>query len=275
MTTSAGPSADEVHEPRVDIEIEGGTATLTLVNPRRKNAITMAMAARIADFCATVETDPTIGAVIVAGAGSYFCSGADTRDLAVSSGDAAGDEAVARTSAVYGVFTRIGSLPVPTVAAVAGGAVGAGMNLALAADLLLVTPDAKLDSGFLARSIHPGGGHLSLLGRAAGERTATAMGLFGLPLSGTEAVARGLAWAAVDPQELLPAARSLTALPAADPALARWIKRSAALELGPAAVPWQVAVEVERGAQMWSLARKGSAAWSGRGPVRAAGSAQS
>src|SRR6185437_3696599 len=183
----------------------------------------------------------SVGAVLVEGAGGYFCSGADTRLLATSSADPASPAAVASTSAVYRSFTRVGSLPVPTLALVTGGAVGAGMNLALATDLLLVTPDAVLDSGFLARGIHPGGGHLALLGRRIGYQRAAATALLGRPLSGAEAVAHGLAYAAYGAEELLPAALDLVALAAKDPELTRRIKQSLTLELAAGPVPWPAA----------------------------------
>lgn len=241
--------------------VDRGVARLTLHNPRRKNAITLEMAAMIEEFCDRVHADEAVGAVIVDAEGGYFCSGADTRDLASSSADPASPEAVARTSAVYNAFVGVGRLPVPTVSLVAGGAVGAGLNLALATDLMIVTPGAVLDSGFLARGIHPGGGHLALLGRAVGYQQAVALGVLGAALSGTEAVRRGLAWAAVEPGELLETAIRLVAKAAADPALARRIKNSAVVELGPPAVSWPAAVEIERGVQMWSLGRKGDAGW--------------
>ena len=254
-------------EPRVIVTRDGGVATVTLSNPRRKNAITLEMAAGIEDFCDQVETDAGVGAVLVAGAGGYFCSGADTRILAASSADPASPAAVASISALYRSFTRVGSLPVPTLSLVSGGAVGAGMNLALATDLMLVTPDAVLDSGFLARGIHPGGGHIALLGRRIGYQQATAMALLGRALSGVEAVACGLAYAARDADDLLPAALELAALAAKDPELTRRVKLSLTLELGSGPVSWPAAVEIERGAQMWSLARKGSEAWD-RNPPR-------
>ena len=253
-------------EPRVIVAADGGVARLILSNPRRKNAITLEMAAAVETFCDQVESDPGVGAVLVEGAGGYFCSGADTRLLAASSTDPASPAAVASISALYRSFTRVGSLPVPTVALVAGGAVGAGLNLALAADVLLVTPDAILDSGFLARGIHPGGGHLALLGRRIGYQQAAAMALLGRPLSGAEAVERGLAFAAFDPAGLLPAALDLVALAARDPELTRMVKQSLALELGAGPVSWPAAVEIERGAQMWSLSRKGREAWSRQTP---------
>ena len=254
------------HEPRVIVTRDGGIARVTLSNPRRKNAITLEMATGIEAFCDDVEADAGIGVVLIEGAGGYFSSGADTRILAASSADPASPEAVASISALYRSFTRVGSLPVPTLSLVTGGAVGAGMNLALATDLLLVTPDAVLDSGFLARGIHPGGGHIALLGRRVGYQQATAMALLGRALSGAEAVERGLAYAAYDAAELLPAALELTALAAKDPQLTRKVKQSLTLELGSGTVSWPAAVEIERGAQMWSMARKGRDGWDRKPP---------
>lgn len=262
--SAAGSSAagfDQVLASR-----DGGVATLTLNNPRRKNAVTLEMAAFIVDFCAQVEADDSVGAVLLTGTGGYFCSGADTRVLAASSADPASPEAVASVSAVYRSFTRFGSLPVPTVALVEGGAVGAGMNFALAADVLLVTPDAVLDSGFLARAIHPGGGHLTLVGRRIGYQQTAAHALLGQAFTGAEAVARGLAYAAFDAAELMPAAQQMVALAAKDPELTRKVKQSLALELGSGPVTWPAAVEIERGVQMWSLARKGQGGWDRKPP---------
>ena len=248
----------------VVFDVRDGVATLVLNNAARKNAITLEMASLIEQFCCRVDEDQSVGAVVVSATGTYFCSGADTRDLASSSSDPASSEAVARTSAVYGAFLRVGALAVPSVSVVVGGAVGAGMNLALATDLMLVTPDAVLDSGFPARHIHPGGGHLALLGRTAGRPAALAMGMFGVALSGAEAVSRGLAWDHGDAADLPTMARRLVAVPASDPALARRLKTSAQLELGPPVVSWASAVEIERGVQMWSLGRKGKAGWAAK-----------
>ncbi len=248
-------------QPSVHVNIAHGIAHLTLDNPTHKNAITLKMAALIEDFCYRVAEDETIGGVIVDARGGYFCSGADTRDLAASSSAPASTEALQRTSAVYNAFVQVGSLPVPSVSVVVGGAVGAGMNMALATDLMLVTPDAVLDSGFVARGIHPGGGHFSLLGRTLNRQHAMALGVLGVPLSGTSAVNMGLAWKACPEKTIHAEAVALLERSGADPALARHVKRSADLELGPNAVPWPAAVEIERGVQMWSLGRKSEAGW--------------
>jgi enoyl-CoA hydratase len=240
-------------EATVHTEFCSGLARLTLDNRARKNAITSAMAAKIRQFCATVEADDSIGAVIVDAVGEYFCSGSDTR-------------AVAATSRVYVAVFSVGTLPVPTVAVVIGGAVGAGLNLALAADVVLVTPQAVLDSGFVARHIHPGGGHFALLSRHVNRQQAMAIGALGSTLTGAEAARIGAAWKAVAADAIDQQAQQRVARAAADPALSRRVKRSASLQLRSDTIAWQAAVELERGVQMWSLARKGEAGWFGVAP---------
>lgn len=249
--------------PDVSIAVADGVATLALGNPRHRNAITQEMAEQLLAHCARVERDGSIGVVVIRAEGEYFCSGADTRDLASASRNPASTEAVTAISNVYRVFERIERLPVPTVSVVVGGAVGAGMNLAMATDTMLTTPDAVFDSGFLARRIHPGGGHINLLGRSLGRPTAAAMALFGHPLTGARVHELGWALACVPVEELGGVVEELVAKAGADPALARRIKSSTRLELGPPAASWDQALEIERGAQMWSMGRKGEAAWGG------------
>ena len=70
-------------EPCVIVTRDGGIARVTLNNPRRKNAITLEMAADIEVFCDQVETDAGVGAVLVEGAGGYFCSGARSEERRV------------------------------------------------------------------------------------------------------------------------------------------------------------------------------------------------
>ncbi len=255
MTTEEGAEA------RIGCRIESGVAWFTLHNPRRKNALTGSMAAQLSELCDQVDADESIGAAVVRGEGPYFSSGGDTRELAAASANPASTEGMARTSAIYASFVRFTNLKMPTVAVVEGGAVGAGMNLALAADVMLIAEDAMLDSGFLARGIHPGGGHLALLGRALPTQQVMAFATFGAALTGRDAVIRGLAYNAVPAADLDHAAAALVTRAAADPMLARRIKASARLELGPPGVDLATGLEVERGMQMWSLARKGAEGW--------------
>ena len=81
--------------------------------------------------------------------------------------DPAEDRRYTSLGGIYRAFTRVGQMQVPTIAAVRGAAVGAGINLMLATDLRIVADDARLISGFLRIGLHPGGGHFGLLaGRA-------------------------------------------------------------------------------------------------------------
>ncbi|MFJ9629292.1 enoyl-CoA hydratase/isomerase family protein [Streptomyces sp. NPDC091280] len=238
---------------RVDVQTEDGVAWITLDGPETRNALDARASRDLIAACDRVDADPEIGAVVLTGASGAFCSGADT-DVLTSLRTARADEGYDGLDVLYAGFRRFAALRVPTVAAVDGGAVGAGLNLALAADLRVVTERALLVSGFAAVGIHPGGGHLHLLARHAGGATAAAMGVFARRVRGAEAVALGLAWAAVPADELRSTAAELVAHLAADPGLARALKADLALTAWDTAA-WDRAVEVERARQMWSLTR--------------------
>jgi enoyl-CoA hydratase len=117
----------------------------------------------------------------------------------------------------------VANATIPTIAAVNGAAVGAGLNLALAADLRVAGPKARFDARFLQLGIHPGGGMTWMLQKITNRQTATAMTLFGQILDADEAVAKGLAYAkAEDP---LAVAKELAKAAAEAPAaLVRTIK---------------------------------------------------
>lgn len=230
-------------------------ATITLDAHERRNALSVEMSRELIDAARTAEGDDSVGAVIVTG-GQHFCAGAVRGVLADVGSDPVEDGAYRDLETVYRAFTTIGTIGLPTIAAVRGAAVGAGLNLAMATDLRIVSTTARLLPGFAQIGIHPGGGHLSLLHRTAGRETAAAMGLFGEEVRGDQAVERGLAWAAVDDDAVEQTARDVAARVAADPQLARRLVQSFRRETAPGGLPWEVAVEVERSPQMWSLRRK-------------------
>lgn len=240
----------------LSLECQDGIAVLTMRAPATRNALTVAMAQAMIDACETIDADPQIGAVIVSGEGPYFCAGGDRATLGAAGKDPANPARYRDISTIYGAFARVGALEPPTVAAIRGGAVGAGLNLALATDLRVVADDAKLLSGFLPIGLHPGGGHSLLLARAVGRETANAMQLFGAAITGEEAVARGLAWIAVPAEEVDEAARRLAEIPARDPELARRTARSMRTIAGPPGMSWAAALDLERASQMWSMRRK-------------------
>lgn len=242
--------------PDVRLDRDGGVAVLTLDAPARRNALTVAMSEALIALCDAIDADPTIGAVVVRGEGEYFCAGGERSALAAAGSDPAHPDQFEALGTIYESFHRVGRLEPPTIAAVRGGAVGAGLNLMFATDLRVVARDAKLLSGFLPIGLHAGGGHAALLGRTGSRETAAALMLFGERLNGEQAVEAGLAYAAVDPDRVDAEAIALAAVPASDPELARRTAKSLRTELGPPAMPWAAALEMERSAQMWSMRRK-------------------
>jgi enoyl-CoA hydratase len=195
---------------------------------------------------------------VIRGAGGTFCSGADRATIAQAVEDPTRDDIYRDIGLVYECFARVDALATPTVAAVRGWAVGAGLNLALAADLRVVSRTAVLRSGFRRIGIHPGGGHLTLAARAGGRELAAAMAVFGCDVNGEEAVRLGLAWESTEDDAVDARALELADGAAADPALARETIRHLRME---AAGHFEVraATELERAAQLWSFRRRGRA----------------
>jgi enoyl-CoA hydratase len=235
---------------------DDGVATITLDAPERRNALTVAMAEELVAACEEIDGDASVGAVVVRGAGGFFCAGGDRATLAEAGRDPAAPETYAAIGMVYRSFARVGELEPPTIAAVRGGAVGAGLNLMLATDLRIVASDARIVSGFLPIGLHPGGGHSALLGRSGAREAAAALALFGERIDGVRAAELGLAWAAVEDGDVEATAHELAARAGTDPELARRSAASLRTVLGPPALPWAAALELERSSQMWSMRRK-------------------
>lgn len=233
----------------VTVDQRDRVAVVTLVDHERRNAMGAAMVEEILATFDRLEADDAVGAVVVTGAPPAFCSGADLSDLGRL--DEAADERGSIVS-VYEGFLRVLRSPLPTVAAVNGPAVGAGLNLALACDVRLAGEHARFDSRFLRIGIHPGGGHTWLLERLVGPQTAAAMVLFGEALGADRAVATGLAWGAYPDTDLLDAAVELAGRAAAT---ARPLSARAKATLRR--VPWQpdfeAAVALEVAHQTWSF----------------------
>ncbi|MBV8929556.1 MAG: enoyl-CoA hydratase/isomerase family protein, partial [Mycobacteriaceae bacterium] len=119
---------------RVLLDVTDHVALITVNDPDRRNAVTADISAGLREAVRTVEADRDVHAVIVTGAGKAFCAGADLSAL----GDAA-EEGLRR---IYDGFLAVADCVLPTVAAVNGPAVGAGLNLALACDVRVAGPGA-------------------------------------------------------------------------------------------------------------------------------------
>ena len=224
-------------------DIGDGVGTLTLDNPDERNTLTAPMVAEIVAAMEALEGDPAVGAIVVTGTPPAFCAGANLGNLAEADGSSLGR--------IYEGFLRIARSPLPTIAAVNGAAVGAGMNLALGCDVRIAARRAKFDTRFLQIGIHPGGGHTWMLRRIAGPQAAMATVVFGDVLDGAEAERIGLAYRCVDDDALLTTAHEMAARAAAAPrelveVTKRTIQDMAAVGDHPAAV------ERELEPQLWS-----------------------
>jgi len=191
------------------VDVSDGVATLTLNNPAERNTLTQPMVTEIIAAMDSIEADPGVGAIVVTGAAPAFCAGANLGNLMESS-----DESLGR---IYEGFLRIARSPLPTIAAVNGAAVGAGMNLALGCDVRLAARRAKFDTRFLQIGIHPGGGHTWMFRNIAGPQAAMAAVIFGEVLDGTEAERVGLVHRCVEDDQLLAAAHEMAARAASAP----------------------------------------------------------
>lgn len=189
------------------VHVEDRVATLTVNDPERRNAVTAEISAALRAAVDAAEADPGVHALIVTGAGKAFCAGADLSAL----GEATEDGLMA----IYDGFLAVANCALPTIAAVNGAAVGAGLNLALAADVRIAGRAALFDPRFQKLGIHPGGGATWMLHRAVGPQVARASLLFGMRFDAEAAVRHGLALEMAD--DPVAAARELAAGPAGAP----------------------------------------------------------
>ncbi len=198
---------------QVLVSVESRVATITIDNPERRNALDQKLAGELAEAIERCDSDSDVGAIILTGSGSAFCAGGNLTSLADAARDQSPYAALeARRDAyleIYAPFLALRSTRLPTIAAVNGPAVGAGLNLALAADVIVAGETAKFVSGFLRIGLHPGGGNTSMLVDRVGPQTAAAMTLFGEVLKGPDAYRLGLAYQCAPDTELLKQAQVL------------------------------------------------------------------
>ncbi|MGA9375807.1 MAG: enoyl-CoA hydratase [Mycobacterium sp.] len=189
------------------VDVTDHVATVTVNDPDRRNAVTAEMSAALRAAVESAEANPDVHAVVLTGAGKAFCAGANLTAL----GEAAEDG----LRVIYDGFLAVANCTLPTIAAVNGAAVGAGLNLALAADVRIAGPAALFDPRFQKLGIHPGGGATWMLQRGVGPQVARAALLFGKRFDAAEAVRYGLALEVAD--DPVAAAQQLAAGPAAAP----------------------------------------------------------
>jgi len=195
--------------------LQDGVLTLTLNRTERLNALSTGLLT-----ACTEALDAGVAggarAVLLTGAGRAFCSGAD---LAGDGGVSANlGETLERF--YHPLFERLAGLAIPVVSAVNGPAVGAGVALALAGDIVLMARSAYLQLGFVNIGLVPDAGATWLLARSIGRARTLEMALLGEPMSADEARAAGLAARVVEDAGLATEAQALAHRLASGPTVA-------------------------------------------------------
>jgi enoyl-CoA hydratase len=231
---------------QVTLTMEDRVAVVSLSDSRRRNVIDPQSSRQLAEAIQQ-GLDEDARALVLRAEPPVFCAGGSLDDLLNLDVD---------LGPLYQGFLALASAPIPTVAAIDGACIGAGLNLPLCCDVVLTTPQARFDPRFLDVGIHPGGGHLWRLSRRVGTQGAAALVLFGDTLDGIEAVEHGLAWRCVEPLELLPRAMALARRAADRPAeLVRRTKQT--LRASATSQGEHEAVAMEAEAQRWSRLQPG------------------
>jgi enoyl-CoA hydratase/carnithine racemase len=191
---------------RVTIEIDGGVADVRLNRPEKMNAVDVGMFHALVEAGESIKADPSVRAVVLSGNGKGFCSGLDFENFQKMAGASpdisVGDVGERNTDRI----TNIGQqacyvwteMPAAVIAAVHGAAVGAGIQLALAADIRIVAPDAKLSVLEIRWGLVPDMTGTQMLPRLVGLDVAKELAFTGRMVSGSEAKALGLATSVAD-----------------------------------------------------------------------------
>jgi enoyl-CoA hydratase len=241
-------------QPYEDLRVEArgdGVALVTLALPDRRNMMSAAMTASWQRAMSALAADRDLRCVVVTGEGSAFCSGGDTSWI-TSEPDAPVDRLRARMLPFYRAWLSIRSLEVPTIAAVNGAAIGAGMALALACDLRYAAEDARLGVPFTSLGMHAGMATTWLLPDVAGLAVARELLLTGRLVSGAEAERLGLVNRAVPRGEVLDVALEAAAAVAATAPVATRLTTAALRGGGHSSI--EVALQWEALAQPVTLA---------------------
>jgi len=211
VTTTIGRVPDEPASPLLG-EVADGVATLTLNRPDALNALNSQLRRELLAAIKAAARDEGTRAVVITGAGRGFCAGADLRG-----GSGEREFRTVLTAEYNPLIEAIRNLPKPVVTAVNGVAAGAGVSLALAADVVVASEDARFVPAFSRIGLVPDSGLARVLVRAVGRHRAFEILIGERQLGADDARDLGLVAAVVPADRLADTARELAQRLAAGP----------------------------------------------------------
>ena len=211
--------------PDLLMEREGPVVTLTMNRPERRNAMTLAMFARLADAWDEIDADPDVRVCILTGAGDHFSAGMDLRAMAGDAGDGDDYDVKGRMERdgsdwIYDGLLKTRHPRVPVIAAVEGNAIAGGTEILQGTEIRVAGESATFGVSEVRWSLYPGGGSAVRLARQIPFTEAADILLTGKHVTATEARALGLIGHVVPDGTALERAREIAATVAANGPLA-------------------------------------------------------
>ena len=195
----------------VDVKVHGNVATILMDRPGLRNALNPQLLEDLSTAFSDVHQEKRVSSVVLAGSGEHFCSGIDLQVLSEITQMPEADALPEWFSAwrhLTELLEQMLRFPKPIVAAVDGAAVGAGLGLALAADMIVASSRASFAAVAVRRGL-VGGATAALLSFRMGGALAARMLLTGLPIKTEEALRLGMCVCAVPPEQVWVAATEL------------------------------------------------------------------
>ena len=255
----------------IRMETEGGVATIVFNRPERGNAMDMEVMRELMHASLLCDESPQVRAVIITGAGRFFCAGGDLDSF----GDTDDPASLIKEMTVYfhAAVSRFNRMDAPVIAAVNGVAAGAGFSLAASCDISLAAASARFASQYTAAALSPDGSSTFFVPRLVGMRRAAELMLTNRMLSAEEAAEWGLITRAVDDERLMDEARELAERLAAGPTLAYGAVKRLLLESSSSTLETQMEMEARSIAALSASAdgREGVRAFLEKRPPRFAG----
>ncbi len=208
------------------LEVKSGVAHLTLNRPEAANGINKELAEDLDHAARKCDDDPTVRAILISGAGKFFCAGGDLKSFAAKSETDLPrylEEVTSHLHRAVSMFARTRS---PVVAAVHGSAAGAGFSLVCAVDFVIAAESAKFTMAYTKAGLTPDGSSTFYLPRIVGPRRAIELAILNPVLSAKQALDLGIVTRMVPDAELLSTATAFAEELATGPTLAyRGVKR--------------------------------------------------